>query len=69
MPNKKREPRYRWACPFDWLTERLADLARRGAIEELWEHAGTLASQLDSDQIQDLFQSEMDADGYFKELR
>lgn len=49
---------YRWATAHDWLREKY-DIP-----EEVW----CLLDQVDSDTIQDYFQSEMDEDGYFDAL-
>lgn len=57
---------YRWAHPSEWLVERLHRFAVNKDVEALHWTALELARTLDGDQIQDLFQDEMDADGYFK---
>ena len=59
------DPKYRWAFPIMWLRDKI-DVAN---VDDLRDIAAELASRLDSDTIQDLFQNEMDADGYFKPLR
>ena len=53
--------RYKWQYPADWLSDKI-DSARPVELASL---ARALASELDQDQIQDLFQAEMDADDYF----
>ena len=53
---------YKWQHPSEWLEEYLTNL--NDANKLLFE-AKELASKLDGDEIQDLYQSEMDADGYF----
>lgn len=50
----------------EWLDGRIAELST-GAEAELLSIARELAGKLDSDTIQDIFQSDMDSDGYFKE--
>ena len=54
--------RYRWAYPSDWLNDKIASsddvVFLRGVID-------SLMSNLPEDDLQDLFQTEMDADGYF----
>lgn len=54
---------YRWAHPIEWLHDRIDG---HESLDELKACARTLASMLDGDQIQDEFQSDMDADGYFE---
>ena len=52
--------KYRWATAFEWLKEKHLDGVDVGIVN--------LLAGLDSDTIQDQYQSEMDADGYFQEL-
>lgn len=54
-------PQYKFSNPYEWLEWRL----EHGDIEDL---INRLISKLDFDDIQDLFQEEMDEDGYFEEL-
>ena len=75
-------PRYKWSHASDWLEQKIDDLANAGdeavsraeerdlgrALSELRQLAHDLASKLDGDTIQDLFQSDMDADGFFLDL-
>ena len=56
---------YKWASAHEWLQHHLFGI---GPAERLREVAMQLANQLDADEIQDLFQNEMDADGYFEQL-
>jgi len=63
------EERFRWECPHEWLQWRT-----RQAIEEednTWLRVtiDTLARVLDHDQLRELFEREMDQDGYFDPLR
>ena len=60
-------PEYRWSHPIEWLDHYLE--APTHDRDDLIAIARQLAALLDGDQLQDLFQSEMDADGYFKPLR
>ncbi len=53
--------KYRWGSPHEWLLEKAQSLP----AAELYSIIDALAWRLDSDSIQDLFQSEMDVDGYF----
>jgi len=56
---------YKWGSPYDWLAEKARDWGEC----ELYSVLITLAAQVDSDMLQDLFQAEMDRDGYFKKVR
>lgn len=56
--------RYRWQYPVDWLSE----AALKWDERRLYQAVLSLAGRLDSDAIQDLFQEDMDADGYFTDL-
>lgn len=55
---------YKWASPYEWLEEKAKEWDERKLYHELMN----LASQLDSDTLQDEYQADMDADGYFDEL-
>ena len=58
--------RYRYEHPAEWLDAYI----RRHADDPEWLLGVILAltSKLTGDDIQDLFQAEMDADGYFDDL-
>ena len=60
--------RYRYDNPHEWLESHIAELDTDDNRIELLAIIRALASVLDNDQIQDLFQSDMDADGYFQPL-
>ena len=54
---------YQWRHPLDWLYWKIANAGEdwlEGALK-------ALAQVTDGDTIQDVFQSEMCADGYFEE--
>ena len=55
--------RYKWETAHDWLE----DYLQRNP-NQAHSIAMSLAMKLDSDQIQDEFQSDMDVDGYFEDL-
>lgn len=55
-------PRYRWATGYEWLRSAW----RRGRIS--WSEVCLLLATIDSDTIQEHFQSAMDEDGYFDDL-
>jgi hypothetical protein len=60
---------YKWASPGEWLEDRLNRYAESDDMNAIHHIAQELLTKLDSDQIQDLFQDEMDAEGYFKPIR
>jgi hypothetical protein len=60
---------YRWGYPSDWLGEKLDTLAAEGNVVELKSIANELLRNCAEDDIQDVFQVEMEADGYFKPLK
>ena len=49
--------------PHEWLLEK----ARQWNADTLYEALSDVAGRLDANSIKALFQSEMDADGYFKQ--
>ena len=55
---------YKWSNPYDWFVDCLEK--DRWTHEELIQIAASFALEAGSDKIQDLFQPEMDEDGYFK---
>lgn len=57
--------KYRWDHPTEWLTEKIA---ATDDPDELRGIASVLAINLPGDAIQDIFEAEMAADGYFKPL-
>lgn len=54
-----------WKSVHDWLDEHIDNATT--ADQELFSIAKSLARSVDGDTIQDLFQDEMEDDGYFKE--
>lgn len=54
---------YKWNNPHEWLE----DYIPRMIVPRLRQTIRDLASLLDNDQLQDLFEKEMDMDGYFDE--
>ncbi len=61
--------KYKWSHPAEWLNHKIDDSKEASfAVTELASMCRLLASKLDGDTIQDLFQDEMDEDGYFQEL-
>lgn len=53
---------YRWDNPIDWLEWSVNGMENP---HELRSVINTLVSAMDCDTVQDLFQSDMDDDGYF----
>jgi len=56
-------PKYTWANPREWLEHKIA----KGEIS-LQEVLTAIIDLIDMDDIQDIFQEEMDCDGYFNDL-
>ncbi len=54
---------YKWDSAIEWLEEK----ARSWSAEQLYQEVMTLAREVDPDTLQDMYQSDMDADGYFSE--
>ena len=57
--------RYKWASASEWLEEKISGCQDLAALDKL---AMALLRMVDNDQIQDTFQGEMDADGFFEDL-
>jgi hypothetical protein len=58
---KYKWAKYKWDSPHDWLMEK----AQSMTVEQLHSALEAVAYRLDGDSIQDLFQTEMDQDGFF----
>ena len=54
---------YRWVLPYAWLESK----ASEWPAEQLYQELLSLAAQLSSDLLQDIYQAEMEANGYFEE--
>ncbi len=54
---------YKWDDPVDWL------LSKNWPDDCLWGVIQALVTKVSPDDIQELFQNEMEEDGYFKKLR
>ncbi len=63
MPKEKS---YRWANPYEWIEHKVD--SGEWSQGQIRSELLALAQQADPDDLQDLYQSEMDADGYFEEL-
>ena len=53
---------YKWESPYDWLMDKATEWDEIQLLAEL----RNLAQLLGSDALQDLYQSDMEKDGYFK---
>jgi hypothetical protein len=60
--------RYKYESGHDWLAEKLRGFASDGNAAELLGFANVMATKLDPDDLQEIFQSDMDADGFFDDL-
>lgn len=56
--------KHKWASAGEWLL----DVASGWDADELYSAVQSMAGRLDGDAIQDLFQAEMNDDGYFKRV-
>ena len=60
---------YRWANAHEWLRNYVDRTPVDTDRSDFWRNlVMSLASKLDSDEIQDEFEREMDADGYFEKI-
>ena len=66
MPLTENGQHFRWSYPSDWLNDTVTEAVDRHDIAELVSIINGLIPMLPEDDIQDLFQNEMDADGYFR---
>lgn len=55
--------KYKWATPYEWVEQKASAWDRDRLLTEFLN----LACITDSDTLQDTFQADMDADGYFDE--
>ncbi len=51
-----------WATPHDWLEDKVGQC---DSLIDLRKRVMSLAAQLEADTLQELFEGEMAADGYF----
>lgn len=58
------ERKYRWTHAGEWLNEKLEE----GDPATVLQMARVMALSLDGDTIQELFELEMDSDGFFVEV-
>lgn len=55
---------YRWDSPYDWLESATWEWSKERLRTEFLD----LARKVDSDTLQDIYQADMEYDGYFKPL-
>lgn len=60
--------RHKYASAHEWLLSKVTEAESAGDARTLAGYLRSIVSGLDGDEIQDSFQSEMDADGYFEDL-
>ena len=56
--------KYKWHTPYEWVEQKAVEWDKDRLLTEFLN----LACITDSDTLQDTFQGEMDADGYFNAL-
>jgi hypothetical protein len=57
-------PTFQFGSVHEWFEEFL----KRQSEAELYQLAVQLANEIDADRLQDIFQNEMERDGYFLDL-
>ncbi len=55
---------FKWVHPYEWLAEKIS---KEENISEVKAICFEMAKQLGGEEIQDIFEKEMDQDGYFEE--
>ncbi len=61
-------PRYKWNNPREWFDKFLKDVCENRRTTTLKSLAVDFADRLDFDSLQELFEQEMEYDGYFLDL-
>lgn len=61
--------RYKWDSAREWLDQKVQEAAAKNDVAELVSIYNAIIGFVDNDSIQDVFQTEMAADGFFKPLR
>jgi len=56
---------YRWANPYEWLKDKAGEHLLHADYDRLYKELLALAARMDSDTLQELYEREMDKDGYF----
>lgn len=59
---------HKWSCPHEWLRDYVQGLLDERKYETLATDFVLFAGELDHDTIQNYFEKDMDADGYFEEV-
>lgn len=57
--------KYKYEHPYEWLREYVSNIKDEQTLKSI---IFSLMSKCDGDMIQDIFQNEMDNDGYFDEI-
>lgn len=57
-------PKYKWETPYEWLMDKVNDMSE----QDLKNTVLNIARKCDSDTLQDIFESDMDEDGYFDKI-
>jgi hypothetical protein len=60
--------KYKYESPHEWLSEKVTQAYQSGNSSYLAGLLNDIIPKLDGDTIQDIFQDEMDGDGYFDEI-
>lgn len=56
-------PKYKWDNVYEWLEE----VSKEWSLQQLRADFMGLACKVDPDTLHDIFQSDMDKDGYFED--
>ena len=57
---------YQWASVYQWLEYKTHEWFKEQTREELRELFVVLTREVEAEDLQDIFQSDMDEDGYFE---
>lgn len=58
---------YKWDSPREWLDDKIDQLANQNDVNGLTQILTDLLPNIDNDTIQNIYQDEMDEDGYFED--
>jgi len=59
---------YKWDSPAEWLDKKIQKLSDSGDVTGLCQILRDILPNIDNDIIQNIYQEEMDEDGYFEDL-
>ncbi len=57
--------KYKWNNPYEWIIEKVSEWDENQLRHEIVE----ILSHIDIDTIQDIYQSDMEKDGYFNKIK